>query len=109
MHVRACRQGVWHMYLAKLHTHTQTDRQTDRQIHEHTTHISVSQRQLQRAVLSQRSKHSCGFNYILLSTSKERYILKSGGAPLFSSLARILWQTHTHMHTPEVDVGGLEL
>ena len=41
MHVRACRQGVWHMYLAKLHTHTQTDRQTDRQIHEHTTHISV--------------------------------------------------------------------
>ena len=32
-----------------------------------------SQRQLLRAVLSQRSKHSCGFNYILSTTSKENY------------------------------------
>ena len=39
-----------------------------------------SQRQWQRAVLSQRSKHSCGFNCILSTTSKENYILKSGGS-----------------------------
>ena len=49
-----------------------------------------SQRQLQRVVLSQRSKHSCGCNYNLLSTSKENSSLKCGGAPLFRSLARPL-------------------
>ena len=41
-----------------------------------------SQRQLQRVVLPQRSKHSCGFNYILSTTSKENYILKSGSTAL---------------------------
>ena len=50
-----------------------------------------SQRQSQRAVLSQRSKHSCGFNYILSTTSKENCIPKSGGAPLFHPLARTLY------------------
>ena len=52
--------------------------------------VCSSQRQLQRAVLSHRSKHSCGFNYILSTTSKEKYILKNGGALLCSSLARTL-------------------
>ena len=35
------------------------------------------------AELSQRSKHSCGFNYTLSTTSKENHTLKSSGAPLF--------------------------
>ena len=48
-----------------------------------------SQRQLQRAVLSQTSKHSCSFNYILTTASKENGIHKSGGAPLFHSLVEV--------------------
>ena len=47
-----------------------------------------SQRQWQRAVLSQRSKHSCGFNYIPSTTSKENYIYLRAGE--HRSLARTL-------------------
>ena len=50
-----------------------------------------SQRQPQRAVLSQRSKQSCGLITFFQPHQKENCIPKSGGAPLFHSLARTLY------------------
>ena len=49
-----------------------------------------SQRQSQRVVLSQRSKHGYSLITFFQPHQKENCILKSGGAPLFHSLARTL-------------------
>ena len=47
-----------------------------------------SQKQSQRAVLSQRSIHTCG---LITFFQPHQNILNSGCAPLFRSLARTLW------------------